>query len=551
MAPVTASAGYLLTEGNAPLAETMATDAETGQTYVCNVCQTRFITRNKLFKHLKKSDACAETGGLTAVEARRSNEEIPPGPNHGHCAKPKNKNGPVWAAIDSEQSQHAMMRQKAELKKVINGPKEKLKETGKLHLETRPEAYETELKDKVGILEQRFVTALQGEGEPLPSTEVFGSPPEHFRMRVEFDVFHKGSEANFVMFDGRNRVDVDSFPMGAKVISDVLMPTLKRFMHEEDVIRKQLFQANFHGTLNGEAMVILLYRTLTSRTERKARHDDHLAQQAAEDYIDPPKDVEGDAFSDEWVAAATRLRDAFCAGAGAEISVVGRVKGHKKYIGKDYVEEKFEVPGAAAPLRYHQLDGFFSQPNAAVCRHMLAWARAVAASDDAAIGQQVAKRTDDLLELYCGNGNFSIALAPFFRQVLATELVKVLVDTALINAELNNVDTVAFGRVSAEELAEALAGGRSFSRLVHIDLPSYQLNTVLVDPPRAGLGKEVSHFLTRFQRIVYISCNPTTLLDDLAILRKTHAIKRLAVFDQFPYTDHLEMGLLLVRRADV
>jgi len=182
---------------------------------------------------------------------------------------------------------------------------------------------------------------------------------------------------------------------------------------------------------------------------------------------------------------------------------------------------------------------------------MLSWARAVAARDDAAVGEASAPaRNDDLLELYCGNGNFSIALAPFFRRVLATEVVKVLVDTALVNAELNAVSNVAFGRVSAEEFAEALSGSREFSRMSHIDLKAYDLGTVLVDPPRAGLGKEVSEFLTRFRRIVYISCNPSTLLDDLTILAKTHTIKRLAVFDQFPYTDHLEMGILLVQRED-
>merc|ERR1712232_706384 len=101
------------------------------------------------------------------------------------------------------------------------------------------------------------------------------------------------------------------------------------------------------------------------------------------------------------------------------------------------------------------------------------------------MGEAVDVRDDDLLELYCGNGNFSIALAPFFRNVLATEVVKVLVDTALVNMEVNNVSNVAFGRVSAEEFAEALTRGREFTRMSHIDLKSYKLGTVLVDQPRA------------------------------------------------------------------
>merc|ERR1712032_524445 len=84
----------------------------------------------------------------------------------------------------------------------------------------------------------------------------------------------------------------------------------------------------------------------------------------------------------------------------------------------------------------------------------------------------------------------------------------------------------------------------------HVDLSSYRLGTVLVDPPRAGLGVEVASCLTGFERIVYISCNPETLRKDLQVLCKTHEIKRIAAFDQFPYTEHLEAGVLLVRKLD-
>merc|ERR1719183_1284149 len=90
---------------------------------------------------------------------------------------------------------------------------------------------------------------------------------------------------------------------------------------------------------------------------------------------------------------------------------------------------------------------------------------------------------------------------------------------------------------------------RAFVRLEHVDLSEYSFSTVLVDPPRAGLGKEVATFLTRFQRIVYISCNPVTLREDLEVLCRTHQMLRLAAFDQFPYTDHLEMGVLLEQKT--
>jgi tRNA (uracil-5-)-methyltransferase len=113
----------------------------------------------------------------------------------------------------------------------------------------------------------------------------------------------------------------------------------------------------------------------------------------------------------------------------------------------------------------------------------------------------------------------------------------------------NGVDNVVTARLSAEELADALDGGREYTRLKDIDLSSYDLSTILVDPPRAGMGEDVSKFCTRFERIIYISCNPETLARDCEILRETHEIKRFAVFDQFPYTPHLESGALLVRKA--
>merc|ERR1711988_1274718 len=63
------------------------------------------------------------------------------------------------------------------------------------------------------------------------------------------------------------------------------------------------------------------------------------------------------------------------------------------------------------------------------------------------------------------------------------------------------------------------------------------------------MGPDVCRNISRFQRIVYVSCNPETLRDDLVTLHATHDIVRIAAFDQFAYTDHLEMGVLLIRRT--
>lgn len=81
-----------------------------------------------------------------------------------------------------------------------------------------------------------------------------------------------------------------------------------------------------------------------------------------------------------------------------------------------------------------------------------------------------------------------------------------------------------------------------------IDLDDYRFSTLFVDPPRSGLDAPTLELARGFQNILYVSCNPHTLHDNVAALQATHAIAAAAVFDQFPYTDHLEAGLLLTRR---
>ena len=79
-------------------------------------------------------------------------------------------------------------------------------------------------------------------------------------------------------------------------------------------------------------------------------------------------------------------------------------------------------------------------------------------------------------------------------------------------------------------------------------LSSFEFKTLLVDPPRAGLDSDTLGLAKGFARILYISCNPKSLIENMAELNKTHSIEALAFFDQFPYTEHLESGVILKRR---
>jgi len=463
-------------------------------------------------------------------------------------------------ASTGEGAEHQRKHLQAARERKKKKAKDKEKHQRKLNLETRPGSYHVELAAKVDGVSR----LLGGDGVELPEVEVYESPPEHFRMRCEFDVWHDESGPSFVMFDGKARVAVSRYPMGDRRICDHLMPTLVEFLRVEEVLRSRLFQVNFHVTLAGDAMVSLLYHTPFARSARRAREQQRIAEiqrlaneptsHRPEEAAIPEaammpgpggEDQDDCPLTEAWEKAAAKLCSAL---SGA--SVVGHSRGRRRVVGRDWVQEHLRVAGVPEPLRYRQVEGAFSQPNAAVAQHMLSWARAVARDEHAAVGSSGPPRGDDLLELYCGNGHFAVALAPCFRRVLATELVKDLVDAARLNAEDNGAANVVVARVSAEELGQALEGTRSFQRLAHVDLADLQLRTVLVDPPRAGLGAEVSCSLSRFSRIVYISCNPSTLHADLETLGKTHQVRRVAVFDQFPYTEHLEMGVLLVRSTE-
>ena len=63
------------------------------------------------------------------------------------------------------------------------------------------------------------------------------------------------------------------------------------------------------------------------------------------------------------------------------------------------------------------------------------------------------------------------------------------------------------------------------------------------------MDEESCEFASRHEHILYISCNPETLLRDLELLSQTHDIVDMALFDQFPYTHHVEMGVKLVRKG--
>lgn len=354
-------------------------------------------------------------------------------------------------------------------------------------------SYQQQLDAKVARISAQFA-----EYNP-PALQVFASPEHNYRMRAEFRIWHIEDDLFYAMFE-RNEdkqkkvIRVDEFPIADRSIN-LLMPKLLAALKANPLLSARLFEVHFLATLSGEMLVSLLYH-------RKLESD--------------------------WESAAQALSKAL------NIKLIGRSRGQKFVLSDEYVVEQLQVFDRT--YTYKQIESSFTQPNAQVCQKMLEWACTVAEYSE-----------QDLLELYCGNGNFTLPLSTRFRRVLATELAKSSVYAAQWNIEQNQIENIQVARLSAEEFTQAYNGEREFRRLqeANIDLSSYDFDTVFVDPPRAGIDDDTLKLLQRFKRIIYISCNPDTLHDNLKTLCQSHKVTQFALFDQFPYTHHVESGVLL------
>jgi len=193
--------------------------------------------------------------------------------------------------------------------------------------------------------------------------------------------------------------------------------------------------------------------------------------------------------------------------------------------GEDAIEE--EILG----LRFRVRPNAFLQTNTAMAEVLYALALEYAALT----GEET------VFDLYCGTGTIGLSMAREALTVWGVEVSEESVACAIENAELNGITNTAFfaGEVgdSIEELHE---------RAGKPDL-------VVVDPPRGGLSSKALRRIARLEpaRIVYVSCNPTTLAGNAKDLVSEHGyrLERVRPVDMFPHTPHIETVALFVRGA--
>ena len=358
--------------------------------------------------------------------------------------------------------------------------------------EIQADNYVAQLKNKTKFIKESFAH------HPMPGLEVFASEPLHYRLRAEFRLWHDGDNLHHVMFDqiSKQKYNVTHFPPASQLINEV-MADLISLLKDNETARRKLFQIDYLATLSGEIVASLLYHK---------------------------------ALDDQWTLEMQKIRSTLRQ--KYKIDIIGRAKKQKIIIDKDYVTEELTIN--QRNYTFKQVENSFTQPNALVNVKMIEWALDITKNSQG-----------DLLELYCGSGNFSIPLAQNFEKVLATEISKTSVAAAQQNIEKNNIGNLKIIRMSSEEFVQAQQGVREFRRLEGLTLADYQCKTVLVDPPRSGLDDSTVAMISQYENIVYISCNPDTLKLNLDTLLLTHNITRFALFDQFPYTHHAECGVYL------
>lgn len=142
------------------------------------------------------------------------------------------------------------------------------------------------------------------------------------------------------------------------------------------------------------------------------------------------------------------------------------------------------------------------------------------------------KKSDNVIDLYCGVGSISLYISKYVNSVLGIEIIKEAIDDARNNALINNIDNTRF-----------ICG--DVSKLIDDNI---LCDTLIVDPPRVGLDKHSAIVInnSNIKRVIYVSCDPMTLVRDLKLL-DNYMIEDITLVDMFPQTHHVESVVLLVK----
>ena len=313
------------------------------------------------------------------------------------------------------------------------------------------------------------------------------SPPYGYRSRCEFGY----RDGFYTMYDSSGNIQhLEVFYVARPIIQN-LMPKLRNSINSSKFLNHKLFQVNFRTNSDDSILVTLIFHK---------KLDDNMK------------------------AEAQKLSNEF------EIAINIRSRKDIYSTGNDLLADKLNINN----ILLYQTDQSFYQPNHFHMPKMVM--KTISFLEN----------TQDLLELYCGSGTFTLPLSYKFNKVFATESNRQSIKCLSKSIEELSITNIDIARLSAEEVSEAF-NGRVFRRMNRNNINTFNFSHVLVDPPRSGLNDEVIDIIKKFKNIIYISCNYETYARDINKLNG-FSIKHIEIFDQFPNTEHLEIVSLLSKQ---
>lgn len=334
------------------------------------------------------------------------------------------------------------------------------------------------------------------EGEALRDPILASPAPWHYRQRIRLQVDDRG-RLGFFATRSHAVVEVGACPLAKEALNSVLaeLRGLAAFrVLTSHAVAVELLLNPLAGTV-----VVIVHLA------RKPRAADQQAAAAVAEGIGLVQSV--------WLA-------------GEGFAASGP---HGRAGGADEDRIAFTLPkelGGRELLLRLEAGGFCQvnlEQNEGLVRQLLSWAR---------IGPD-----DAVLDLFCGMGNFSLPLALSARQVVGTDLQRSSIRAAQGNAGDNQLHNCRFLR------AEALAAVRELQKAKE------RFDLILLDPPRSGCRELIAHLPDLgAERLIYISCDPATLVRDLKGLQGAgFVLRKIRGVDMFPQTAHLEAIALMVR----
>lgn len=147
-------------------------------------------------------------------------------------------------------------------------------------------------------------------------------------------------------------------------------------------------------------------------------------------------------------------------------------------------------------------------------------------------------KNDRVLDAYCGIGTIGLIASKKVAEIIGVEIVADAIKDAKTNAKINNIENANFVLDDASDF------------MVNLAKISEKIDAVFVDPPRKGCDEKFLSSLIKLSpsKIVYISCNPSTLARDLSFLKDTYEILEIQPVDMFPHTYHVETIALLHKK---